>query len=110
MLTASEMHVKVSQKQAKGKNETSDALLCVCFALRVGRESCHILRFALYGVALRCSWEGEAVTRYGLRWFALFRFVLVCSCEGEAATCYGLICTVLVRFASHCSTLLALHC
>ena len=41
------MQVKASQKQAKGEAEGNGTLLCVCFAMLVRKESCHMLRFAL---------------------------------------------------------------
>ena len=97
------------------------ALFCVCFALLVGKESCHMLRFVLYGFALLCLWEGscrmspfvlfcscgrEAVTRYGLFCFAWF--LKFCSCEGKTVTCYDLFCIVLFRFVLHCSALLCI--
>ena len=84
------MQVKASQKQVKGKTEGNGALLCVCFALLIGKESCHMSRSALYVLALLCLWEGGC---------HMSRFALLSSWEREAVTHYGLLCLVLLCFA-----------
>ena len=86
------MQTKASQKQANGKEEWNVFLPWVCFALDVGKENSHMLRFALYCFALpslregschmsQCAllylWEREAVTRYGLLFFVCFSFGLL---------------------------------
>ena len=48
------MQGNASQKQAKGKAEGNGALFYGCFALLVGKETCHMLRLALYGFVLLC--------------------------------------------------------
>ena len=90
------MQAKESQKQAKGEAEGNGVLLCVCIALLVGTESCHMSRFVLL-----CSSERETVARDGLLCFILLCFVLLVRGEG----CH------MSRFALHCSALLciALH-
>ena len=80
------MKVEASQKQAKGKAEGNGALLCVCFAVLVGKESCHMIRFALYGFALLCVWKGSC---------HMSRFASLCSRERETNTLYGFLCFVL---------------
>ena len=74
------MQFKASQKQAKGKAEGNGALLCVYFALLVGKENCHMLRFTLYVFALLSLWEGSC---------HMSRFALPCSWERETVTRYG---------------------
>ena len=61
-----------------------------------------MLRFALYGFALLCSWEREAVTRYGL-----FCVALLCFARARGELSHVTVCIALLRFALHC---FALHC
>ena len=124
MVTASWRQVKASAKQAKGKAEGNDALLCVWFDLLGGQESWHMLRFALYGgFGLFVGNELSHVTVF----FALFMgegschtlrfasiyFVLVCFARARGKLShiaiwfawlrFALLCIALLCFASHCS-------
>ena len=123
MLTASSKQAKASKKQAKGKAERNVALFCGCFALLVGKKSCHMLRFAFYGVALLCFWKG-LVTCHGLRCFVrgigklshvTVCFVLLCFALSYLARARGkvspvTICLALVCFASLALLCFAFHC
>ena len=108
--------------QVKGTSEWNGALLYVCFALPVGKGSCHMLRFAFYGFALLVGRELSHVTVcfdlsvgegscHTLR-FALFCFALFCLARARGKLPHVTICFALLCFASLCIALLsfALHC